>query len=190
MVSLESQNGWKLCLVFFGLFISFRLGGGLKNWELSHGSWWQGMNTSWLQSQNAELSSLLASSSVVLASQKCLQSQGSGGFLVAKLRTVVAFGFAGCPLTGTAESWSRNAELSSRLASLMVFVSQKMSTIKGIRGAVARNAEVSTVTRIQGVLCLVWMFQKGSTCFRCFACFLDDFFFRVLWLQGLKLLGL
>ena len=71
--------------------------GGLRNWELSHGSWWQVVHGSWLQSQNAELSSLLASSSVVLASQKCLQSQGIGGVLVAKLSTVVAFGFACCP---------------------------------------------------------------------------------------------
>ena len=70
----------------------FSVGRGLKNWELSHGSWWQGVHGSWLQSQNAELSSLLVSFSVVLASQKCLQSQGSG------------------------RSWSRNSELSSSLA--------------------------------------------------------------------------
>ena len=43
------------------------------------GSWLQGVHGSWLQWQNAELSSLLAASSVVLASQKCLQSQGVGG---------------------------------------------------------------------------------------------------------------
>ena len=80
---------------FFGPSSFFlRLGVGLKNWGLSDGSWWQNVHGSWLQSQNAELSSLLASSSVVLASQKCLQSQGSG-VLVAKLRTVVAFGALG-----------------------------------------------------------------------------------------------
>ena len=66
------------CLFWGGPFF-VRLGGGPKNWELSHGSWWQGVHGSWLQSQNAELSSLLAFSCVVLASQKCLQSQGSGG---------------------------------------------------------------------------------------------------------------
>ena len=93
---------WALYFFFFVPF--FRLGGGLKNWELSHGSWWQGVHGSWLQSQNAELSSLSASS-VVLASQKCLQSKGSGG------------------------SWSRNSELSSLLASPVVLASQKSSTV-------------------------------------------------------------
>ena len=54
--------------------------------------------------EKAELSSLLASS-VVLASQTCLQSQGSGG------------------------SWSRNSELVSLLVSSVVFASQKGSTV-------------------------------------------------------------
>ena len=69
------------------VFVFFRLGGGLKNWELSHGLWWQGVHGSWLQSQKRRtirrfwppplLSSLLKSvyskrvaSPVVLASQK------------------------------------------------------------------------------------------------------------------------
>ena len=54
------------------------------------------MHGSWLQSQNAELSSIWASS-VVLASQKVSTITGIGGVLVAKLRTVVAFGLACCP---------------------------------------------------------------------------------------------
>ena len=66
------------------------------------------MRGSWLQSQNAELSLLLASSSVVLASQKRLQSEGSGG------------------------SWSPNSELSSRLASPVVLASQIGSTFFGM----------------------------------------------------------
>ena len=50
-----------------------------------------GIAGSW--SRHAELSSLLDSSRV-FASQKCQQSQGSGGVLVAKRRTVVTFGLA------------------------------------------------------------------------------------------------
>ena len=42
-------------------------------------------------SRNPELSSLLDSSRV-FTSQKCQQSQGSGGVVVAKRRTVVTFG--------------------------------------------------------------------------------------------------
>ena len=84
---------------FFWPFCFFSVGRGGQEVEVSHGSWWQGVHGLWLQSQNAELSSLLACTSAVLASQKCLQSQGSGsgGVLVAKLRTVVAFGFACWP---------------------------------------------------------------------------------------------
>ena len=82
--------------------VSYLAGGGLKNWELSRASWWQGVHGSWLQSQSAELSSLLASS-VVLASLKCLPSQGSGAF------------------------WSRNSGLSSLLVSPVVLASQRGS---------------------------------------------------------------
>ena len=93
-------------------------------------------------SRNAELSSLLDSSRFFV-SQKCQQSQGSGGVLVAKRRTVVTF------------------ELVSGLCV------SKMSTVTGIGGAVVakrrtvvtfglvsglRVSKVSTVTGIGGVL--------------------------------------
>ena len=89
-----------------------------------------------------ELSSLLDSSRV-FASQKCQQSQGSGGFVVAKPRTVVTFG------------------LVSRLRV------SKVSTVSGIGGVVVakprtvvtfglvsrlRVSKVSTVSGIGGVV--------------------------------------
>ena len=53
----------------------------------------QGSGGSW--SRSPELSSLLDSSRL-FASQKCQQSQGSGGVVVAKPRTVVTFGLVSC----------------------------------------------------------------------------------------------
>ena len=93
-------------------------------------------------SRNVELSSLLDSSRV-FASQKCQQSQGSGG------------------------SWSRNLELSSLLDSSRVFASQKCQQSQGSGGVVVakrrtvvtfglvsglRVSKVSTVTGIRGVV--------------------------------------
>ena len=86
---------------------------------------------------------------------KSVHSHGDRGVLVAKLRTVVAFGFACCPLRGTAESWSRNAELSSLLASLVVLVSQKMSTVTGIWAVVVAKCRSVNSHKDLGVLCLV-----------------------------------
>ena len=76
-----------------------------------------------LGSRSPELSSLLDSPRV-FASQKCQQSQGSGGVVVAKPRIVVTFGLASglrvskvSTVKGIGGSWSRRPELSSLLAS-------------------------------------------------------------------------
>ena len=124
-------------------------------------------------SRNAELSSLL-DLSCVFASQNCQQSQGSGGVLVAKRRTVVTFGLVLrlrvsklSTVTGIGGSSSRNAELSSLLESSPVFVSQKCQHSQGSGGVLVakcrtvvtfgfvsnhRVSKVSTVTGIGGVL--------------------------------------
>ena len=69
---------------------------------------------------------------------------GIRGVLVAKLIAVVAFGFACCPLRGTGREMQNCRRSWPRLWS----------------PSWSRNAEVSTVTRIRGVLCLVWIIQK------------------------------
>ena len=99
----------------------------------------QGPGGSW--SRNAELSSLLDSSRV-FASQKCQQSPGSEGVVVAKRRTIVTFwtrlGSSRLKSVNSHRdrrgSWSRNAELSSLFDSSPVFASQKCQQSQGSGG--------------------------------------------------------
>ena len=125
----------------------------------------QGSGGSW--SRNPELSSLLESSRLfshrdrgswsrspellslmdsprVFASQECQQSQGSGGVVVAKPRTVVTFGIVSrlrvskvSTVTGIGGSWS-NPELSSLLESSRLFSHRD-------RGSWSRNPELSSL---------------------------------------------
>ena len=71
-------------------------------------------------------------------SQKCQQSQGIGGVVVAKRRTVITF-YVSCLKSvnshrGSGGSWSRNAELSSLFDSSRVFASQKCQPSQGSGG--------------------------------------------------------
>ena len=107
-----------------------------------------GVVVSW--SRNAELSSLL-DSSCIFASQKCQQSQGSGGVVVAKRRTVVTFGLVSAlrvskvstvtGIAGVVVSRSRNAELSSLLDSSRLFAFQKCQQSRGSGGSWCRGRE-------------------------------------------------
>ena len=123
-------------------------------------------------SQNAELSSLL-DSSPVFASQKCQQSQGSRGVLVAKRRSVVTFGLVsglrvskvstvtgiqGGPRRKTQKCrhfWTRPR--SSRLKSVNshrdpggVLVAKRRTVVTVGLVSGLRVSKVSTVTGIQG----------------------------------------
>ena len=100
---------------------------------------WRG---SW--SRNAELSSLLDLRCVFAS-----QNEGSGGVPVAKRRTVVAFELDSRLVLASQKcqqsqewrgSWSRNAELSSLLDLRCVFASQNEGSGKRSR---SRNAELS-----------------------------------------------
>ena len=86
-----------------------------------------GIRRGW--SRNPELSSLLDSSRVV-ASQKCQQSQGSGG-VVAKPRTVVTFGLVSCLRVSTV----------STVTGIGGVVVAKPRTVTGIRGGRGRETQ-------------------------------------------------
>ena len=111
-------------------------------------------------------------SSRVFASQKCQQSQGSGGVVVEKPRTVVTFGLVSClrvskvstvtGIGGVVVAKRRTVVTFGLLSSLRV---SKVSTVTGIRGVVVakprtvvtfglvsclRVSKVSTVRRIRG----------------------------------------
>ena len=94
-------------------------------------------------SRNAELS-LLLDSPVVLASQKCQQSQGLGWVVVAKRRTVVAFGLACCPRI------SKGSNVTGMVAKRRTIVAfgfaccpriSKVSTVTGIGAGCGRETQ-------------------------------------------------
>ena len=130
-----------------------------------------GMGGFWLR--NAEMSSLLDSRRV-FASQKCQQSQGSGGVVVAKRRTVVTFGLAFRRLVSKVSTVTgiRGVVVAKRRTVVTFGLAfrrlvSKASTVTGIRGVVVAKrrtvvtvglafrrlvSKVSTVTGIRGVV--------------------------------------
>ena len=91
-------------------------------------------------SRNAELSTLLDSPRV-FASQQCQQSQGSGGVVVAKRRTVVTFGLA---------SGLRVSKVSTVTGIGGVVVAKRRTVVTFGLASGLRVSKVSTVTGIQG----------------------------------------
>ena len=99
-----------------------------------------GIGGSW--SRNAELSSCLDSSRL-FASQKCQPSQGSGGFVVAKRRTVVTFGLV---------SGLRVSKVSTVTVIGGVVVARRRTVVTFRLVSGLRVSKVSTVTGIGGVV--------------------------------------
>ena len=118
-----------------------------------------GIRGSW--SRNAELSSLLDSSRV-FASQKRQQSQGSGGGVLAKRRTVVTFGLVSRLRVSKVSTVTGIVGVVSLLDSSRVFASQKSQGSGGVVVAKRRTvvtfglvsrlrvSKASTVTGIRG----------------------------------------